>query len=531
MKAEVEHVLVGWCGQEPILLNGSRVPDISVNSPGPNMFTLPNAVSNKYIRRDGYAFKCVRDCQGTQCVTENYVEFQTMVYPSNAISLYLKAENMSAQPLKNVLVTINSLSFSPDGEYPLVHNIDYPYQVNAGAATYTHGSTLANKGFSTTVNGVPMRVEQRPGYSSPQIVIGPFDLGPDVSADSMIEIPLQPPEVEFTRIPHSTDSLGGGTIGDVNPAGPCECSGVRIHGVPGAQGCEVTETTPSNYHCQLYYQASDAGGRICDQGCIPVKGCPPPWCFKDGQCSTGPMDQCPDIDGDGTGDKINCDENGCSKAVGNHLEFVMKEQSKPDEIDPRDLVSVMSTKVIDSLQRVLPSEVSDLFNGGVEKAYAIGCAQPCQNDPPPSIQGVGGIIPRDYNFICDPDDPEEASRCNGTDDQVIIPPDHPLFGTYRDVTGLGGCGYNASSNNTVLGPFEIVAEYGGQGDNRTSRSVLVASIPVGGRLIDDQARPYGWPMTGEITSDWGFTGKANAEGYYRGDPTVEYGEYRYCTNP
>lgn len=148
--------------------------------------------------------------------------------------------------------------------------------------------------------------------------------------------------------------------------------------------------------------------------------------------------------------------------------------------------------------------------------------------PPSGKLGQGGIVPRDFNFVCDAADSMESARCNGTDDQVIIKPGSAAFDIFRDVTGLGGCGYNASSNNSVLGPFEVVAEYGGTGDERTTRSVLLGSIPIGGRLVDDQARPYGWPTTGEITQDWGYTGQAEAEGSYRNNPSEDYGEYRYC---
>lgn len=517
-KASVEHVLAGWCGQDPIIKNQSRISsDVPIDSPGPNSFSLPGAISNKYIRRDGYAFSCLRDCSQGQCATQNYVEFQTVVYPSNALSLYLNVENISELPIENVLIDIHTLTYDPSGETPMPHNIDYPIPLISDKGVdfeYRHGNALSSDDVRRigTLGGVPVSLVEETLADSRHIsklVLGPINL----TSGEVKKIPLQPEASEYTFIPGAANPFDPGEVGVVNPVKPCECQQVRLHDYLGAGSCSDPITAPTIDQCRLYYgigvpDGSHAGGAVCDNGGIPVNGCPAPWCFEGAKSTSGPMNQCPDLNGDGRGDKI-----PDPSSTNPNWYFFDTENKDP-------LTAFLANLVPDFI-----TEKSPLSPPTVE---AYGCQNPCRNVAPPSILGAGGIIPRDYNFVCDQEDPEERARCLGQDPEVLITPDSSQFGTYRDVTGLGGCGYMASSNNSVMGPLQITANYGGEGDNRTSRSVLLASIPLGGRLSDDQARPYGWPTNGKITQNWGYTGEADAQGYYRSNPAQEYGEFRYC---
>lgn len=155
----------------------------------------------------------------------------------------------------------------------------------------------------------------------------------------------------------------------------------------------------------------------------------------------------------------------------------------------------------------------------------------------------GGNTPRDYNFVCDPDDPQESERCpadmqnySGEDAYLLL--ERPLtveefqkyFFEFRDVTMMGGCGYNASSNNSVIGPITYEVIYAGPTvGTRASRSVVNFSLPVGNPL-DDEAHPFGWPTTGRVAEDWGNTSIAQELGNVRNllDGRREYDEYLFC---
>ena len=516
--ASVEHILAGWCGKDPEILNPSRMlSTIPIDSPGPNIFSLPGSISNKYIRRDGYVYSCIKDCgPNTQCETKNYVEFQTLVYPSNAFSLYLTVQNMGELPVDNVLVNLHTLTFDSSGETVFPHNIDYPIPVdNLATIEYRHGNLLTNDDMQKigSLGNVPVSVTNGTsddGRDITQLVLGPFDLaGLEVK-----KIPLQPAGSEFTQIPGTSNPYNPGNVGIVNPVKPCECQAVRLHDILGSGTCSETITNPTYDQCRAYYgisvdDGSHAGGSVCDNGGITVNGCPAPWCFVGAQSTSGPMSACPDLDGDGRGDKIPAPPAG----------WLLNSNTTPKS----------EPSLLDKVLSFIPGMFSESSLVEPPTAKAYGCQNPCKNNPPASMLGAGGIMPRDYNFVCDANDSQEAGRCAGTDDKVIVDTTSPYFETYRDVTGLGGCGYQASSNNSIIGPLQITAEYGGQGDNRTSRSVLLGSIPVGGRLSDDQGKPYGWPTTGTISQDHGYTGEADAQGYYRSDPTQDYGEYRYCS--
>ena len=122
----------------------------------------------------------------------------------------------------------------------------------------------------------------------------------------------------------------------------------------------------------------------------------------------------------------------------------------------------------------------------------------------------GAITPRDYENITTN---STNSDCKKRE--------------FLDVTGINGCGYNASSNNSVIGPMQFTATYG---KNSSSRSILLASIPVGGKIIDDEARPFGWPANGTIKQSWGLTGLAQEQGARRSTIGQLYTDYLYCPN-
>ncbi|NTV30598.1 hypothetical protein HGA91_01275 [candidate division WWE3 bacterium] len=549
----IRHVIAGWCGQSPVMADWGAVPVTSHAAQGPNTFGLANSISNKFIRRDGYSYKCVRDCFTGSCEDEAYVEFHTEVYASNAISLYVKAENTSDLEIDNILVRLNTKTFDARGEDAFAHNVDF--LVARGGATdnplnpvnYIHGSSLdeylteqiglygsANPDWPSilirTINGVPMYLETRPDVTSPQIVFGPFTL----QAGEIKELPLQPSSSEITVLPDTTDSITSSqTLGEYKlsqPAVPCQCQGVKLHG--GEWGCQYRpDHQPTIQECAQYYgitiaDQTHAGGFTCDQGGYTVPGCPPPWCYERAQSEgRGSLSQCPDLNGDGEGDLIpyaDCSGPTC--------------EVKAPEDKNSDIMSWLEDRMI------IPAPIKRLFQTvNPPAASAMGCFTPCIDIAPPSISGLGGLVPRDYNFVCDKYDQlsgnrTEDGRCLGTDPRVLILPKkpdttpNPLFYLYRDVTAFGGCGYNASSNNSVIGPIEVSAEFGGLEEDRASRSVILASIPIGGRLSDDQARPYGWPVSGQISQEWGYTGEADSQGPYRGNPSQDYGEYRYCKN-
>jgi hypothetical protein len=559
--AGIERVLYGWCGQPPILINASRVPAISIDSPGPNQYTLPNAISNKYIRRDGYAFRCVSECNDFTCATDNYVEFQTEIFASNAFSYDLKVENPTELSIENVFMEINGLTYDPNGEYAMPHNLDFPFEpasaemeslFQISGYSYGHGSTLTQKidmglGPLRIVNGIQMSLRRSPeDINVAQMTIGPFD----IAANTLMVFPIQPPATEFTAIPDTvprapTSARGGLNAGTANPGTPggsggsggsavagdkpnaaCECKQVRLHNSKTQLDCNAIVTNPSIDQCRLYYGIgipknagpTHAGGYVCNQTGITVPGCPPPWCFErlpEVGGFTGPMTDCP-----GGLIPLPSSNNWWSQI---DYSNIIQGAVPPEEESLRKMKNFLSEwlPIIDYAEP--------------ESVAAFGCSVPCKDEPPPEVTGVGGIVPRDFNFICDPQDLDasgvmlEEARCLGTDPEVLIKPTDPRFFTYRDVSGIGGCGYNASSNNSIVGPIQVNASYGGEGENRASRSVVIGSIPIGGRLVDDQARPYGWPMTGIIDELWGYTSLAESNPG-RANPTQEYGEYRLCPN-
>lgn len=293
----LQHVLVGWCGAEPTLLVESRIPQDSIPSEGPNTNTLPNTISNKYIRRDGYAYQCLSECDGVTCVTDNYVEFQTEAETSNLFSMYVKVENPTDRPVENVLLTVNTQSFSTNGEYALPHNLDFPYE-DGSDLKFSHGSTLGDKVVSRTVNGIPMTIDTIDAAYGPQIVFGPFDVPAYGEAGSEIELPLQDPNWEKDQaqaIPHTTGESINSIPISYNWAYanvPCECTEVKTHSVDGAT-CAAPVANPTLLQCQVYYQMFDAAGKICDGQCIQVPGCPPPYCFQGSSCTSGSLSACP----------------------------------------------------------------------------------------------------------------------------------------------------------------------------------------------------------------------------------------------
>lgn len=158
---------------------------------------------------------------------------------------------------------------------------------------------------------------------------------------------------------------------------------------------------------------------------------------------------------------------------------------------------------------------------------------------------VGGNVPRDFNFVCDKEDGSEGDRCpadmeNYSGDDAYLLLERPLtvdefrkyFFEYRDVSApdMGGCGYNASSNNSVIGPITYQFEYGGTVEGtRHGRTVLNVSIPIG-NPVDTEGIPFGWPTTGRIQENWGNTSFAQELGRQRWleDQRSLYDEYLYC---
>lgn len=164
---------------------------------------------------------------------------------------------------------------------------------------------------------------------------------------------------------------------------------------------------------------------------------------------------------------------------------------------------------------------------------------------PIQFNPAGSNIPRDFNFICDKDDSSEGERCpadmanySGEDAYLLL--ERPLtieefqqyFFEYRDVSpaDMGGCGYNASSNNSVIGPITYQIEFGGDKEGtRHGRSVLNVSIPIG-NPVDTEGIPFGWPTTGRIQENWGNTSYAQELGSQRWleDSRELYDDYLYC---
>lgn len=163
----------------------------------------------------------------------------------------------------------------------------------------------------------------------------------------------------------------------------------------------------------------------------------------------------------------------------------------------------------------------------------------------PLPMGPGSNIPRDYNFICQGADGSEGERCpadmenySGQDAYLLL--ERPLtvqefrdyFFEYRDVSSpdMGGCGYNASSNNSIIGPITYQFEYGGTVEGqRNGRTVLNVSLPIG-NPVDTEGVPFGWPTTGRIQENWGNTSYAQELGRQRwleGERSL-YDEYLYC---
>lgn len=164
---------------------------------------------------------------------------------------------------------------------------------------------------------------------------------------------------------------------------------------------------------------------------------------------------------------------------------------------------------------------------------------------PIPFNDAGSNIPRDFNFICDKNDSSEGERCpadmaNYSGDDAYLLLERPLtveefqqyFFEYRDVStpDMGGCGYNASSNNSVIGPITYQIEFGGEVEGtRHGRSVLNVSIPIG-NPVDTEGVPFGWPTTGRIQENWGNTSYAQELGSHRWieDSRALYDDYLYC---
>lgn len=525
----IRHVLWGWCGQTPTT-KGILPPLVPIYSPGPNDYTYSFAVSNKYIRRDGYLFDCVAspcvaDCSVTK---DQYMEFQTEVFHTNDIALYLKVENLSDHKVENLEIEGYTLMYTPlDKTYSLPHNIEYPLKVLDSnwppRIQYAHGHQLPE---------INKTIENTSFVNLPPIKIGPFDLNKGESKT----FPLQDDNTLRDRIPSSLEDpytceqppppLPSPTPGEPSPAPPapgvpCECQAVRLHSPQANPGqgcsdclCDPPEACshldcsyggkPTVEQCRWYYgivPCDDAWGTycanysetcakgkkyctvsshkgtgyICNKECITLPGCPPPYCFEGSVCKYGSPNspECKEWFSQG--------------------KIIDETQDLGEFAELKDVISQAW------------GEMSRLFTPS--QALSFGCSSGCVNPPRIGVKGKGGIVPRDFeNFINEYD-------CKMRE--------------FKDVTMYGGCGYEASSNNSVIGPLQFTVTYG---KTRPSRSVLLASIPIGGKIIDDEARPFGWPMTGEISQNWGNTGQAQEQGPYRSTPGELYTDYLSCPN-
>jgi hypothetical protein len=746
-KTEIQHVLYGWCGHKPKVINASRTPsDMQLAYEGPNTYTLPSAVSNKYVRRDGYAYKCVRQCDGGYCEKDNYMEFQTEIYKSNAISMYIRVENVTEFPIENVTVRMRQLSYDGSSS-PLPHQLDFP-----DGGGYVHGNTLSS--YNTTVNGVPLKVE------GGEFVIGPFYL----PTNEPLYFPLQPASTEISDIAlgvemeeslsvgknidsndesvvdysfiddlktsfikswddlSKPESIVNQVVPKVEAAGTCgwgwnmwsmggrspqemrslmqsmlgcipqgSCNGgspvVRLWNfdqnnpnmmqnvLDAAQGLDVKfvislgdwNGNPGRNWADWYGSGyRNDGYRNWVQQQVSQYGSNPniiweilnePHCDGGGACPDNFVNFMDDIStliadnspsgtlisagmkafigedlADGTYERIinlpnitagschyyntRCTQWESTNGVQGCLaaKAMTKAQGKFFYVGEAGNLSGDTTcnvggAACDQIQCTPTSDASCNASGDLEARKnkmladmaAIGAdlflpwqynnegdpncdkfsvhpgdplcnsvATPgptlppgapiptialppvyTPNDPPPPDSnspgqveepggplspielskklGKGGMVPRDFNFICQDGDDDDSERCGGGGKpNYIISKGSDNFKEYRDTTGIGGCGYWASSNNSVVGPFEITAEYGGTLGQPQSRSVLLAAIPIGGRILDMNARPFGWPANGAITEDWGRTGEATAQGVYRSNPSQLYGAYRLC---
>lgn len=497
----IRHALWGWCGNTPTNIDpkiencppGSNtcIPlcekgrdaqgrCIMQQSPGPNVHTLPFAVSNKFIRRDGYLYQCA----ATPCIadpsicpdhiTTNYMEFQTLIENSNLVSYVLKVENLSGHQLQNIQIQTKNLTYAADdNQRVLPHNIEYPVELKNTSYPpqwdWEHGNALDPAALPTLLKNL----------------LGPFNL----AAGASQELPLQDASQERCIVPNSVAEPNPCTgqapdrpilpePGEPDPAPParpkpCACRAVALHGAyPGVRDgatCEKPLDNPSPAECRLYYGIVCTGGNcqiinhgqgatVCRKDNITVDGCAPPWCYEGTDQSPPAGKTIADCPGGGL----------IPAAAGQSANFDLKI---------------------------------------VDEALAFGCEQACVDPPRIGAQGCGVIAPRDYEYYTD----NKNAACRERE--------------FKDVTALGGCGYEASSNNSVIGPIQFEATYG---VSSASRSVLLASVPIGGQILDDEGKPFGWPTTGRIDDTWGRTGKAQSEGPYRSDPGRLYSDFKYC---
>lgn len=515
----IKHVLYSWCGGVPVVDDSvkncppntdSCIPlcdvgrdnkdrCIPTKTPGPNTDTLPFAISDKYLRRDGYTYLCIpTPCIANCPFTQNYIEFQTEIYHSNDLESTLLVENQSNHLIKNVEVNLNNLTYKLDAslEDPLPHNLDYPVNVIdtdwPPKIEYQHGSELNFSSLDT-------------GGDAPLELIPPLRFGPlDYAAKEVKKFPLQQAQAMRFTIPSSVEDPrtceGGAPAPLPTPTGlpvpappgtdpkPCACKQIISHDKssppfpspftgwncpdgPFPKDDFAALPEPERIElCRLYYGIrggkygviGDEGGIICDKDCWQVDGCPPPWCYKNARCQKTDYSVCP-----------------------GGVQISAADPSLTDE---------------------LAAKFKNLLEP--EKTSAYGCGVTCIEEPRYGIKGQGAIVPRDYDDITN----------NSTNDYCKLR-------EFKDVTEYGGCGYEASSNNSVIGPIQMEVKYG---ENQTSRSVLLASLPIGGQIIDDEARPFSWPASGKILQNWGNTGQAQEQGSYRSTPNQLYTDYLYC---
>lgn len=245
----IRHVLWGWCGQTAS--TSEPIPPslgVTLTSPGPNTYTLPKAISNKYIRRDGYLFQCRPSanckipvacpttsnppCYKACPTTTNYQEFQTEIYHSNDFVLNLTVQNLTNHLIENVVVETMDLTYTPDQWFKsLPHNADYPYEVLSYA--YPYWSKFAH-GFN--IPPFQKQIQNISFANVPPFKIGPFNLQ---AGESKI-IPLQDEKIIRYQIPSSVED-------------PNTCTGATPRSSPGQfQGA----ISPRDFQNITYYSGS-----------------------------------------------------------------------------------------------------------------------------------------------------------------------------------------------------------------------------------------------------------------------------------
>lgn len=636
---DIKHVLYGWCGSEPdfihddiqkcepnrddciplcsqgVDLRGRCIPE---DSPGPNDFTLPSAVSNKYIRRDGYWFKYDCDPPGCsdKCLTQsNYLEFQTLVESSNLMSMYVGVQNQSNHEIKNVQVSTSNLLYLKNDPV-LPHSLEYPTRFDVlkdPPARWEHGHNLSR-------TSPPGQMAQ---------LATPFDL----AAGASYIVPLQPepanrcsiPLSEGNPAPCTSDPYFRTSFEGCGALPPRDYDFIKDAANAQPEADAVVVDNPDYYRC-VGEKLANYMNAVCGAGVSGVGLLSP--VFNVSSYTFDPIVEAMKQAGanfsclDGIAVNLYNDQ----YPSGSISHYVGKTRSQfgaqPLYITEtgmleRDLINTPKSEALKHLRDELGQVWGDIqaallfnsFNTNPDPRFwynqmsddEIGqyaCQGSCSkigiNSAAYFNQGTGfyqragnlgmgyileiakkdslhqavtginlalsrGLTPivrigvmmdhggfenpgdyidwlrevraqttGDFLAIAGPNEPDLehwlTTDC-GAEQFIIRDELKCVAREFRDVTELSGCGYEASSNNSVIGPIQVEVKYGQTG---SSRSILVASVPIGGQIADDEARPFGWPASGRIRQDWGKTDQAAVEGNFRSKPNQLYTDYIAC---